>query len=117
MCLIFSIRTFLGKSVLKNQHRLQEEPNVWNIFVKEDCSRISKNIFTLEVQGPSGPRLLVGGPSGLLTSSFAPFGRSGGVTHDAAEILSPTDQPTNEPTNKAILGVGYDKYAKYVKTD
>ena len=28
-----------------------------------------------------GPRLLAGGPSGLLTSSFAPLGRSGRVTH------------------------------------
>ena len=28
-----------------------------------------------------GARLLGGGPSGLLTSSFAPFGRSGRVTH------------------------------------
>ena len=35
----------------------------------------------LEVKGPSGPRLLAGGPSGLLTSSFAPFGRSGHVTN------------------------------------
>ena len=34
-----------------------------------------------EVLGPSGPRFLAGGPSGLLTSSFAPFGRSGRVTH------------------------------------
>ena len=31
--------------------------------------------------GLSGPRLLAGGPSGLLTSSFAPFGRSGRMTH------------------------------------
>merc|ERR1712110_1328550 len=38
--------------------------------------------------GPSGPQLLVCGPSGRLlalraslTSSFAPFGRSGRVTH------------------------------------
>ena len=38
-------------------------------------------LFQLEVKGPSGPRLLAGGPSGLLTSSFAPFGRSGRVTH------------------------------------
>ena len=37
--------------------------------------------WILEVYGPSGPRLLAGGPSGLLTSSFAPFGRSGRVTH------------------------------------
>ena len=39
----------------------------------------------LEVYGPSGPRLLAGGPSGLLTSSFAPlakgFGRSGCEIH------------------------------------
>ena len=35
----------------------------------------------LEVWGPSGPRLLAGGHSGLLTSSFAHFGRSGRVTH------------------------------------
>merc|ERR1711990_967821 len=42
----------------------------------------------LEVYGPSGPQLLVCGPSGRLlalraslTSSFAPFGRSGRVTH------------------------------------
>ena len=34
----------------------------------------------LEVLGPSGPRLLAGGPS-ILTSSFAPFGRFGRVTH------------------------------------
>ena len=32
---------------------------------------------TLEVWGPFGPRLLTGGPLGLLTSSFTPFGRSG----------------------------------------
>ena len=31
---------------------------------------------SLQVYRPSGPRLLAGGPSGLLTSSFAPFGRS-----------------------------------------
>ena len=37
--------------------------------------------IVLEVLGPNGPRLLSGGPSGLLTLSFAPFGRSGRVTH------------------------------------
>ena len=36
---------------------------------------------------PSGPRLLAGGPSGLLTSSFAPFGRSGRVTHATVQSL------------------------------
>ena len=44
----------------------------------------------------AGPRLPVGGPLRFLTSSFAPFGRSGRV----AEILSPTDEPTNQPTNE-----------------
>ena len=29
------------------------------------------NIYVLEVQGPSGLQLLAGGPSGLLTLSFA----------------------------------------------
>ena len=38
-------------------------------------SHPNKNTFkTIEVR-------LVGGPSGLLTSSFTPFGRSGRVTH------------------------------------
>ena len=37
--------------------------------------------YLLEVQGPYGPRLLVGGPSGLLTLSFAPFRRSGHLAH------------------------------------
>ena len=40
-------------------------------------------IYWIEVEGPSGPRLLAGGPSSLLTSSFAPFGRSGRVTPTA----------------------------------
>ena len=31
------------------------------------------NLQSLEVQGPSGPQLLVGDPWGLLTSSLAPF--------------------------------------------
>ena len=34
-------------------------------------------ICYIEVWGPAGPRLLAGDPSGLLTSSFVPFGRSG----------------------------------------
>ena len=45
---------------------------------------VSSNYHTikiiLEVQGPSWPRLLAGGPLGLLTSSIAPLGRSGRVT-------------------------------------
>ena len=47
----------------------------------------------LEVLGPVGPQLLVGGPSGQLfalwvssTSSFAPFGRSGRVTRASITI-------------------------------
>ena len=35
------------------------------------------NIYLIEVQGPSGARLQAGGHLGLLTSSFAPFGRLG----------------------------------------
>ena len=48
-------------------------------------------IQELEVEGPSGPRLLAGGPSGLLTSSLAPFGRSGCVTQGGG-TLSVTEQ-------------------------
>ena len=39
------------------------------------------NIVQLEVQGSFVARLLAGGPSGLLTSSLAPFGRLSHVTH------------------------------------
>ena len=103
-------------------------------------------ITKLEVQGPSGPRLLAGGPSGLLTSSFAPFGRSGRVTHADVSMMHVSMKHvsmmhvsmkhvsmmhlsmmhvslmnvsmmhvsimrqilfwTDQPTNKAILGVG-----------
>ena len=38
-------------------------------------------ILQLEVQGPPGPRLLAGGPTGHLTTSFAHFGHSGRVTY------------------------------------
>ena len=38
-------------------------------------------IYVLEVNRPVGPRLLVCVPLGILTLSFAPFGRSGHVTH------------------------------------
>ena len=34
-------------------------------------------IKKLKFRGPSGAQLLAGGPSGLLTSSFQPLGRSG----------------------------------------
>ena len=44
------------------------------------CGNMHK-YSSLEVLGNSGPRLLAGGPSGLLTSSLAPFGRLGRVTH------------------------------------
>ena len=57
----------------------------------------SNIIFKLEllgeVKGPSGSRLPVGVPSGLLTSSFAPFGRSGRVNQlGAGGTLSVTEQ-------------------------
>ena len=45
------------------------------------CRNVWFFYLILEVLGPSEPRLLAGGPSGLLTSSFTPFGRSGRVTH------------------------------------
>merc|ERR550532_3633958 len=55
---------------------------------------IYTNIYILEVWGPSGARLLACGPSGrlwalraCLTSSFAPFGRSGRVTHAAVSMM------------------------------
>ena len=45
--------------------------------------------FQVEVQGPSGARLLAGGPLGLLTSSFTPFGCSGRGTHADIPKISP----------------------------
>ena len=38
---------------------------------------VSTLLNYLKSKDPSGARLLAEGPSGLLTSSFAPFGRSG----------------------------------------
>ena len=59
--------------------------------------------FRLEVRGPSGPQLLVGGPSGRLDfvlralRALRPrLTHQMRLTHQAAEILSPTDEPTNE---------------------
>ena len=60
------------------------------LFYKTVCSRLigilvyDKKYFNYHLTrslGPSGPWLLAWGPSGLLTSSFATFGRSGRVTH------------------------------------
>ena len=59
----------------------------------------------LEVRGPSGPQLLVGGPSGWLDFVLRALrALRPRLTHQtrAAEILLPTDGRTN----KAILGVG-----------
>ena len=47
-------------------------------------AEIIVNMLILEVKGPSGPRLLAGGPSGLLTSSFAPLAK--GFGHSGCEI-------------------------------
>ena len=53
-----------------------------NIYKCKDTGEIQLNKYTiLEFLGPSGPRLLAGGPSGLLASSIAPFGHSDRVTH------------------------------------
>ena len=60
----------------------------------------------LEVRGPSGPQLLVGGPSGRLDFVLRALrALRPRLTHQtrAAEILLPTDGQTN----KAILGVGF----------
>ena len=64
----------------------------------------------LEVRGPSGPQLLVGGPSGRLDFVLrALWALRPRLTHQmrltlqVAEILLPTDGRTN----KAILGVGF----------
>ena len=74
----------------------------------------------LEVRGPSGPQLLVGGPSGRLDfvlralRALRPrLTHQMRLTHQAAEILSPTDRRTN----KAILGVGYQLNCKDVSYD
>ena len=47
-------------------------------YADEACAKI---YIYQKCRGPSGPRLLIGRPSVLLTSSFAPYGRSGRVTH------------------------------------
>ena len=57
-------------SLQRQEHKTISIPNL----------RTKKNYFQLEVWGSSGPRLLAGGPLGLLTSSFAPFERSRRVT-------------------------------------
>ena len=41
---------------------------------------IDNYINGLKSSGPSGARLLIGGPSGLTTLSFVPYGRSSRVT-------------------------------------
>ena len=68
------------------------------------------NIYILEVRGPSGPQLLVGGPSGHLDfvlralRALRPrLTHQARLAHQMAEILS----RTNQPTDKAILGVGF----------
>ena len=75
--------------------RLIYSEKVWpsrppNFFIIVHCTYIvnlylqsHSPICKLEVWGSSGLRLLAGGPSGLLTSSFASFGRSGRVTHSS----------------------------------
>ena len=59
----------------------------------------------LEVRGPSGPQLVVGGPSGrldfVLRALRPRLTHQMHLTHQARQILFRTD----EPTNKAILGV------------
>ena len=61
------------------QLKYQLEMDLWERSVQ--C--LARYYHMTRSLGPSGPRLLVRGPSGLLNSSFAPFGRSGRVTHAA----------------------------------
>ena len=42
--------------------------------------------FCIEISIHSGPQLRVGDPSGLFTSSFVPFGRSGRVTYADGDL-------------------------------
>ena len=53
---------------------------IWHNIQKYWSWRLELNMIYKKSRGPSGPRLPDGGPSGLFTSSFAPFGRSGRVT-------------------------------------
>ena len=63
------------------------DPNKWPSPVPQTSSVLHWNINSLEVWGPSGPQLRVGDPSGLFTSSFVPFGRSGRVTYADGHFL------------------------------
>ena len=72
------------------------------------------NICKLEVRGPSGPQLLVGSPSGrldfVLRALWALRPRlthQMRLTHQLQLQLKFCHQRTNEPMNKAILGVGF----------
>ena len=62
------------------------DPNKWPSPVPQTSSVLHWNINSLEVWGPSGPQLRVGDPSGLFTSSFVPFGRSGRVTYADGDL-------------------------------
>ena len=77
-----------------------------HLFIISFCNETHMwNIYILEVRGPSGPQLLVGGPSGRLDFVLRALrALRPRLTHQtrAAEILLPTDGRTN----KAILGVG-----------
>ena len=53
---------------------------IYALFPESFCAKnlAVRKVFVVSDSGPSGPRLLAGGPLGLLTLSF---GRSGRVTH------------------------------------
>ena len=91
---------------LKNEDiQTPRYPDNWWLYPIQMC-----NIYGLEVRGPSGPQLLVGGPSGRLDfvlralRALRPrLTHQTRLTHQARQILF----RTNQRTNKAILGVGY----------
>ena len=74
LLLLWGWQSYALFTTTRAQRGLEHNAIYWNTL---PCTFI----HWLEVLGPSGPRHLAGGPSGLLTSSFAPFGRSGRVTH------------------------------------
>ena len=70
-----------------------EYEKIENNFASKNRNR-AQIFATRSLGGPSGPDILICGPSGLLlapraslTSSFPPFGRSGRVTHADVSMM------------------------------
>ena len=83
-------------------------PSAW-----QKCKFWQKSKFIIqEVKEPSKHQLLAGGLLSLLTSSFAPFGQSGRVTHatvigecvrDPLSVME--EEKEDKDRNRPILGV------------